>query len=147
MFPQVEEVDRDKRMECFYQINDEYNLHGFFDGKDPKNNRFLEIKTSSTPWNLKRFNDLMQWKVYALANPHFEEVWMITCTRDLKQIKTFNMKITQHHRDQALKWILRGLEILEEGDFDYTGGGPARYCFYINCPYCCYGDYLCAKRS
>lgn len=134
-FPIVEEKERDERCHFTYEIDSEYSIHGYLDGLDPENKRMLEIKTSSTPWSMAKFANLMQWRIYALFGD-FTEAVFITCTRDLLKPAVYKMAITEKHKQEALAWIKKGIDIIESGNFDYTGQGRSFFCNYINCPFC-----------
>lgn len=134
-FPIVEEKDQDEKTHFTYPINDTYAIHGYIDGINLENKRFLEIKTSSTPWSIQKFNKLIQWKIYALSGD-FEEVVFITCTRDIRKVAKYSIKITTDHIQEALDFINKGIAILESGDFSYKGQGKSKYCNYIGCPFC-----------
>lgn len=136
-FPIVEEKDFDERT-GFEIIVGEYAMRGFLDGLDKENGRAVEIKTSSTPWTLKQFHEAIQKDIYALAFPWIKESYLINCTKDLTNIKTFKVPITQKNRDRASKWIQEGIEIIESGDFE---GGEN-----INCRMCVYRD-SCPKSQ
>ena len=67
----------------------------------------------------------MQRKIYALAKPEYTETICITCSKNVEEWKNekpklFRVPTTQRDRDEAIKWILGGIEIIESGD--YTGG-------------------------
>lgn len=135
-FPVVETQRQDPATHFEAKIDDEYSIHGYMDGKDEAHGRGLEIKTSSNPWGLAKFMQLPQWKMAALAQPWLKEMWFITCTRDLKNPVTFNTPVTENHKQQALDFVTKGIEIIKSGDFSYNGIGRSRYCNYIDCPYC-----------
>jgi hypothetical protein len=127
-FPLVERKDFDERLHFEFEFDskkEKYLIHGYYDGLDLENGRFLEIKTSGTPWSIKKFQESFQRKLYTLSNEKFVEGAMITCKRDPEEWKIikpqlFTIPCTQHDRDQANIWILAGVRILESGN--YTGG-------------------------
>lgn len=136
-FPIVEKVDFDPECKFEMDLNGEYKLRGYIDGLDPDNKRFLEIKTSSTPWSMGKFKRAMQRKVYALALREYEEAYIITGSKDPTEWeknppKLYSMKLTKEDRDDARDWIIKGIEILNSGDF--TGGldedGRCEGCFW-----------------
>ncbi len=135
-FPVVETKRQDPATHFQCEINAEYSVHGYMDGKNEPEGKGLEIKTSSTPWGMTKFYNLVQWKIAALAQPWLNEMWFITCTRDLKNPMCFNTPVTDKHREQALEFIKKGIAIIEGGDFSYNGVGRSRYCNYIGCPFC-----------
>lgn len=134
-FPIVEERDQDPRTHFLIKIDDEYSVHGYLDGIDPENKRFLEIKSSSTPWGIAKFYNLVQWKIYALSGDYQEAVF-VTCTRDVRKVAKYSTPILPKHRDEAIAFIKKGIAIIESGDFSYKSSGRSRYCNYIGCPYC-----------
>lgn len=136
-FPVVEEKDFDERCKFTIPIGDKYLVSGFIDGIDIKNNRFLEIKTSSKPWSMTQFRDAMQRKIYALSNPKFKEAYIITGSKnpeiwEKEPPKMYSIPLTKKDRDEALDWIRGGILILESGKF--TGGldesGHCTGCFW-----------------
>jgi hypothetical protein len=136
-FPIVEEKDFDERCKFTIPIGDKYLVSGFIDGIDIKNDRFLEIKTSSKPWSMTQFRDAMQRKIYALSNPKFKEAYIITGSKnpsvwEKEPPKIYSLSLTQKDRDEALDWIRGGILILESGKF--TGGldenGKCTGCFW-----------------
>lgn len=139
-FPITERVDFDPRCKFDFMIEGgKYNVIGFYDGLDPKNGRFLEIKTSSTPWSIGKFKNSAQRKLYALANPKLTESVLIACRKDpelweLEKPKRFKVPITPEDRSEALAWIMAGIKVLESGDF--TGGLEDGVC---RNPWCYFG--------
>jgi len=139
-FPIVERVDFDPHCKFNFTIEDgKYNVIGFYDGLDPENKRFLEIKTSSKPWSVGKFKSSIQRKLYALAHPELTESILITCRKDpllweLEKPKRFKVPITKQDREEATEWILDGIRLLESGDF--TGGLEDGVC---RNPWCYYG--------
>jgi len=155
-FPIVEERDFDPRCKFDFSLDDwanptgftpsgEYNIIGFYDGLDPENKRFLEIKTSSSPWSVGKFKNSFQRKTYSLASPEFTESILITCRKDpelweLEKPKRFTVPITDLDRVEALGWIIAGIRIIESGDFtgglDEDGRCTNPYCYYgCNCQF------------
>lgn len=135
-FSIVEKVDFDKDCKFTMTIRG-YEFIGFFDGKNPENKRFLEIKLSSTPWSLGKFKDSIQRKVYALAEPTYTKAVLITGSLEpvewkTNKLKVFELGLTQKDRDEALDWINKGLDIFEAGDFngglDENGRCTDRFC-------------------
>lgn len=137
-FPIVEEKDFDERCKFTFQVTPEYEIFGYIDGLDPKNKRFCEIKTSSTPWSMTKFRDAMQRKIYSFALLDYEEAYLITGKKDPEKWsngdlpKVYSIKITQKDRDDAWAWIADGIAKLEAGDF--SGGldenGKCTGCFW-----------------
>lgn len=135
-FPTVETKDFDPATHFIKRINEEYSIHGYMDGLDLEKGVGLEIKTSSTPWGITRFYNLMQWRIAAYAQEWLREMWFISCTRDLKNPIAFKLGVTEKHRKEAEEWIMKGISIIENAEFEYKGVGKSRYCNYENCPFC-----------
>lgn len=115
----------------------DYEISGYLDGLDPENKRFLEIKTSTNAWSMKQFSDSIQRKIYALAKSDFKEAYIITGSKnptvwEKEPPKLYSMALTKKDRDEAMDWILGGIEILEKGNF--KGGldeeGYCKSCFW-----------------
>jgi hypothetical protein len=160
-FPIVEEKDFDERCKFSFNlkelkgypnppVKEEYEIFGFADGLDGENGRLLEIKSSSTPWSMTKFRDAMQRKIYALAFPDFTEAYLITGSKDpakweKEPPKLYSVPLTKEDREEAYDWIVKGIQILESGDF--KGGldeegfctgcfwNMARYPELANCPF------------
>ena len=139
-FPLVEEKDFDERLAFSFFITfdeDEYEIRGFYDGLDLKNGRILEIKSSSNPWSLSKFQASMQRKIYGLSNINLKEAYLITCAKNVDKWKYSPPKLlsvpyTEKDREEADGWIIEGIETLRDGKF--TGGldenGKCTGCFY-----------------
>jgi hypothetical protein len=136
-FPIVEEKDFDPACKFSFNLTGGYQVTGFIDGLDPENGKFLEIKTANTPWSMKKFQDAMQRKLYALAKLNYKEAYLITGSKNPddwkeKPLKVYSTKLTQKDRTDAQAWIAEGVAILEKGDF--TGGldkdGKCEGCFW-----------------
>ncbi len=144
-FPIVEEKDFDERCKIFFKINDKYAIRGFLDGLNPENKCFLEIKTGNPMWSINKFAQSMQRKIYALGKPDFIESYLITAFNDETQWnvfrpKVYKMTLTQKDREEAMEWILGGIEIIEKGDFkgglDENGKCVDKWCYYgENCQF------------
>ena len=136
-FPVVEEREFDPRCRFIIPLSGGYEVTGFYDGRDDERGRFLEIKTSSSPWTLRKFSESIQRKIYALAHPDFTKAYLITGSKDPKvwesaPPKLYAVTLTQRDRDDAWAWIANGIAVLEKGDF--TGGldehGKCTGCFW-----------------
>lgn len=140
-FPIVETRDFDPL--CKFDITVEgYSVIGYLDAQDPDRKRFGEIKLSSTPWSLKKFQDSPQRKIYSLAFPQYETAVLFTgsknpdewCKSDGSkgQMFVFDVPCTQRDRDEAEQWIKEALKIFMDGDFngglDQEGRCVERYC-------------------
>lgn len=146
VFPVVEKVDRDP--DCHFEIpltagmkdgsQKSFLVHGYIDGIDKENDRFLEIKSSSTPWGIGKFNSAMQRKIYGLSGD-YKLSYLITCKRDPEEWKKnppkiFKVPVTAADRVEAIEWIQKAVQIIAEGKFD--GGLEDGKC--VN-PRCYYG--------
>ena len=130
-FSVVEEVDYDPRLKFEVKYGPEYSLMGYMDGKDEPGGRMLEIKTASVPWSPRKLQESMQWRFYALCNPWIKEVYLVTCTRDLQNVKVMHTEVTPKDIIVVKKWIDEAISIIELGDFTSK---ECKSCFYINCP-------------
>lgn len=135
-FPVVEEKDFDERCKFTREFKG-YEIFGYIDGLDVKNKRFLEIKSSSSPWSMTKFRDAMQRKLYAWALADYDECYLITGSKDPEKWekelpKLYSMKITKEDIQDAKKWIEDGITMLEKGEF--SGGldenGKCTGCFW-----------------
>jgi len=136
-FPIVETKDFDEKTYFEMVIKDKYLFRGYRDGFNPEKKRRLEIKISTTPWPSSKYKTSMQKKCYDLCNPTDKSSVLVTARPDLGGLKAYEVASTQKDRDEAMAWIMKGISIIEEMDFD---GGEA-----INCFRCVYQD-VCEKR-
>ncbi len=151
-FPIVEEVDFDERCKFSFRIKvgtalatvpidkikkTEYEIIGFYDGRTEDYSRTMEGKFSSTPWSPGKFKKDIQRKIYALSNERIKEQFIITGQRNLDRWKDeppeiYKLKPTKQDKLDAIEWIMKGVKILEKGDF--TGGldknGKCTDCFW-----------------
>jgi hypothetical protein len=155
-FPIVEEKDFDERLKFnielndsllklvdprdprFYQPKDSYNIIGFADGLNQPAGYFLEIKTSSVPWTIKKFFDSEQRKLYALGFAWANRAICISGQRDpakwaTEKVKAYSLPCTPKDHADAILWVLGGIKIIESGD--YTGGLVDGKCVDPNCYY------------
>ena len=93
--------------------DEEYNLHGYADCVDFKSKTLCEIKTGS-PWSMQKFNDLMQWKYYAMVTG-FRRVLFINCDNQLGNVRTFLMEATDKDMENAKQWVSRAVQGLKQG--------------------------------
>lgn len=150
-FPIVEERDFDERCKFEFSFNrvlidygihetlkEVYNIIGFYDGRVENYSKTMEGKFSSAPWSMGKFKKDIQRKIYALSNEGIKEQFLITGQRDVERWKNEPPKIygpfrpTKQDKKDAIEWILKGIRILEKGDF--TGGldknGKCTDCFW-----------------
>lgn len=149
-FPIVEEVDFDKR--CKFEVpfevtglKNEYSIIGFVDGKNLEEKRILEIKVSSAPWSVMKFQQALQRKVYAMSLIDMVETIGVTAVRNpedwkKEQPKVYRIPNTEQDRQEAREWILGGIKIIESGDFkgglDENGKCTDPRCYYgVNCQF------------
>lgn len=136
-FPVVEQQDFDPKCK-FSFVREGIEIIGFYDGLDEENNRFLEIKTSSEPWPIKRYQDSYQRRLYALAKPKMTESILITCKRKPEQWvetppKVYRLPLTQQDRDEAEEWLIKGITFIKSGV--YTGDLVDGRCIDPRCPF------------
>lgn len=125
-------------------IKKSYEIVGYMDAQDPENLRFGEIKTGSKMWSLGQFLNSYQRKTYALAKPEYTESILITALNETEWAttppKVFKIPLTQQDRQDALKWIVEAIKLLESGDYtgglDENGKCANRFCYYgVNCQF------------
>lgn len=139
-FPIVEEKDFDERCKFSFDIGG-YEMIGFYDGLDKDNERFLEIKLTNTkPWTLMRFQTAMQRKIYKLADMTLKESVLITGSTnpdfwEREKLKVFSVALTDQDASEAKKWILAGIKVLEDGDFNGGLDPETGRCNLYRCPW------------
>ncbi len=138
-FPIVETQDFDPKTKFEFEFEG-YTIFGFYDGIDHDSKKFLEIKTSSSPWSMGRFKKSMQRKLYGLADPSLKTSVLITGSRNPDDWendppKVYTVPVTEKDLEEAKEWIKEGIRILEGGKFD--GGLVDGVC---TDPYCPYGQ-------
>jgi len=125
-FEIVEKIEKDP--ECKFSFlfrGKEYKIRGYYDGRDKDTTELLEIKTSSAPWSLGKFQKSIQRKLYVLSNQKIKTCYLITGKRkpaEWKETppKLFKVPATLQDRQDAIDWLNAGINILESGEF--TGG-------------------------
>ena len=144
VFPIVEVTAFDKN--CKFSINiDGYEVIGYFAAKDPQNKRFGEIKLAGSLWTPKRFQDLPQRKIYALAEPEYTKAVLFTGSLNpndwinsdgkKKDFKVIEVPLTERDRKEAYKWIREGLDVFESGDFNGGLDDEGRCTMGRQCPW------------
>lgn len=124
-FPVVEQQNFDPMTKFVIPVNEKYNVIGYVDGYNDEEKKILEIKTSSNPWPISKFESLMQRKIYGLGFKGFKSCVLITCKRndyeweDTKP-KVYELPYTEKDIEDAWKFIFKGIEVIESGI--YTGG-------------------------
>lgn len=121
-FPVVEEKDFDERTKFWLQLNKDFALIGYADGLNPEQKTLLEIKLSSSPWSLSKFQKAIQRKIYSLGFPWVEEAVLVTGQRlpdkwESEPIKYFTVNMTDADRKEAKDYIKQGIEIFKSGNF------------------------------
>jgi len=117
-----------------------YLFRGYFDGYNPETQTILEIKTGRKElWTLGRYKDSIQRKIYSLLLPEAKATYLFTALQNVElwdrvKPKTMTMEIKEKDKQEALKWILDGIKLIEEGDFtkDLNEDGK---CTHFMCPY------------
>lgn len=139
-FPITEREDFDERCKFSFLMETQigkYEIFGFVDGLDRENKRLLEIKLSNTGWTMSKFRDAMQRKLYALAYPDYGEQIIVTGSKhpekwESNPPKLYSLKVSDKDLMDARGWIIKGIEILESGNF--KGGldenGKCTGCFW-----------------
>lgn len=125
-FPVVGQKDFDERLKFEMPLDDKYTLIGFADGINWEEGKILECKTPV--WNLPKFANSMQRKIYALGFPQLETMTMVSCDAKydergklvISDLKVWNQKYTAQDVEDAKNYIKGGIAILESGV--YTGG-------------------------
>lgn len=118
VFPIVETCDFDPKLKFKIKFGPDEFI-GFLDARNDKEKVFSDIKTSKELWNLKKFVDLMQRKVYQLAFPDYRFVG-ITATPDLSEVYTIKIANRPQDAEVARKWIVKGFEDVKKSDFKAT---------------------------
>ena len=138
-FPIVEEKRFDERCKFSFEIEG-YEMIGFFDGLNNEKKTDLEIKlTATTPWNLMRFQNSLQRKIYKMARPDLVKSVLITGSTNpelwkTQKLKRFEVSATPQDAIDAKAWILAGIKVLEDGD--YNGGlDEDGRCNLFRCPW------------
>jgi hypothetical protein len=149
IFSMVETVDFDPKMKFEFPFNDKYVIHGFIDGLNPDTKEMLEIKTGKQ-WSAADFAKLIQWKIYCMAKPEYQKIWLINTPSDPEQwnrstTKVFNTLTTPKDILNAKEFIEHaifvienlGAEIEKEMAVKKEKGITKDFnCFYIGCSWC-----------
>lgn len=144
-FSIVQEQDFDPRCKRFVPIDNNYQLFALLDGHEPKDKRFLEIKSANSKmWSIGKWMDSYQRKLYAYAYPEYTSSIIITALMDqnrwkMEQPKVYEIPSSKQDIIDAEKYITNAIKTIEARDF--TGGlvdGRCidKYCYYgKNCYY------------
>ena len=148
-FPVVETRDFDPRTKFSFKIRmplkEKYEVIGFFDGRNEDWSKGLEIKTSSNPWSLAKFQSSMQRKLYSLASPNLKVMYLITGQKEPDRWeedkpKLYRVPVTFQDRQDALEWVKKAIDVIEAGEFrgglDENGKCTDPNCYYgANCQF------------
>jgi len=129
-----------------YPYEEEYGVHGYYDGVSEDGKILFEAKFSSNPWSLSKFKNSMQRKIYGLSNPNFEHAIILTGLRDHTMWdralpKLYVVDFQDEDNIEAIHWIMDGIERIEKTQFD--GGLEDGIC---TNPRCLYG-YNCMFKE
>lgn len=113
----IEEEDKQ-----LHGIKGDYEIVGYYDGRKEDFSQTIEGKFSSTVWSVGKFKESMQRKIYALSNDAIKEQFLIAGLRDPEQWKQtppklYSIKPTKEDKQEAWAWIIKGIKILESGNF------------------------------
>lgn len=134
-FPIVETKDFDENCRFHYALG-KYELIGYVDGKNIDVKRILEIKTvGQSLWSLGKCQKSLQRKIIGLCMPDYSEILYVTTTRDFSKLNKYLIPFTEKDRADALKWVQKGIDIIEAGKFELEGDRNTCYrCIYrMNC--------------
>lgn len=138
-FPIVEVEDFDPQCKFRIEIDEEFDVIGFVDGKNCDTRKVLEVKTSSGGyWSPAKFKKSPQRKISALAELWAEYSYLITAHSDMTKWtvmppKTIQVPITKEDRDDAMEYIMGAIKIIKSGNF--TSDLEDGVCTHYNCPY------------
>lgn len=138
-FPVVEEKDFDPRCKFYFKVNEKYGVVGYLDGFSMADKTMLEIKTGNPMWTVGKFAKSMQRKIYAIGRPELTVMIGVTAYNkddewNVFQPKAFILEQTDKDREEAMEWILKGIEIIESGSFK-GGLDENGKCVDFNCQY------------
>lgn len=159
VFPIVETRDFDPA--CMFEFNfnkalekneltptdleQEYHVIGFYDGRDNLYTKFLEIKSSSNPWSLMKFQKSFQRKIYVLSNENIKNCYLITGQKEPEKWKkdppkTYSVPATKKDKIDALAYIYDAVRVIQSGEFkgglDENGKCTDPYCYFgCNCQF------------
>ena len=93
-----------------------YGIHGFIDLWDKDTNSLAEIKTGSAVWSLRKFMDLMQWRLYAKAT-ETKQCYGISCIAGVKNARVYPLPYTQKDAIMIDKWVTAAIEMIDAKKF------------------------------
>jgi hypothetical protein len=121
-FPIVEERDFDDRLRFVKTLNlggVEYIFQGFADGLNPYLKQRLEIKLSSTPWSIGKFEKSYQRKLYVWFDKTYKDDYLITGPRDpnvwdKQKLELMHLSPTDKDVKDAEDWVMKGIALLKD---------------------------------
>lgn len=143
-----EKIDFDPDVKRIFDVNDKYSFVVFTDGLNLTKKFRVEIKSSSSAWTLSKVRDLIQRKIQGIAFPETNSSYLVSSARNLDlpgwelSVKVFPAKDTEKEKEEAWKWIMEGVKILEKGEFEPDKKelefieSPYNKCWYVGCKWC-----------
>lgn len=151
-FPVVEQKDFDERCRFYMQIDGDFAVQGFVDGKNLESKDVLEMKfVRNKLWSVSDFNTTYQKKLIALCMPTYKRFVGFTAIMPEKKKsggfdykiwkinkpKLYPIEFTEADRKEAREWIKKAMDTVVSGHFDgglEDGVCTNRYCYYgVNC--------------
>lgn len=141
LFDTVETEDFDPKTYFEFEHNG-FIVHGYLDGYDSERHELLEIKSSSQPWTLSKFADLVQWRIYALAKVQAKKAWFVSVPRDMQlwnvhTIKIYNSPISFQDKQKAVEFIDLAIDRVKNIK-DAIAAETTQKCSFKQCPYKCW---------
>lgn len=147
VFPLVETKQFDQVMKRTVYIEG-YEFIFYFDGLNLQDHKSLELKFSGNPWSLGKFRESMQRKIQKLVEPSLTESVIITgglypeeWTGDHsnEMLRTNPVKMSlpliPEEAKEAEEWIVKGIRIFENGDFNGGLDDDGRCALGRQCPW------------
>ena len=143
-----EKIKFDPDVEGRFDVNYKYSFVVYTDGLNLTEKFRVEVKSSSSTWTLGMVRNLVQRKIQAIAFPETNRSYLVSAARNLKlpgwelSIKSLPAKDTEEEKEEAWKWIMEGVKILEKGDFEPDKEelefieSPYNKCWYEGCKWC-----------
>ena len=143
-----EKVDFDPDVKRYFDVDDKYSFIVFTDGLNLTEKYRVEVKSSSSAWTLGMVRKLVQRKIQGIAFPETDRSYLVSSARNLNlpgwefSINSVPAKDTEEEKEEAWKWIMEGVKILEKGDFEPDKDelefieSPYNKCWYEGCKWC-----------